>query len=118
MSIMNDILAFLESVFKDFSWKDIIDFFVMYYLIYRVLLLIKGTRAVQMLTGIGFVIIVALVSKIMQFSVMNWILDEFIISNIVLVFIILFQDDIRRALTRVGRNPFFSGLSSIEETQV
>ncbi|MBI2026437.1 MAG: TIGR00159 family protein [Deltaproteobacteria bacterium] len=114
---MTDIINLLSNIFRDFRWQDAIDFFIMFYLIYRILLLIKGTRAVQMLTGIGFIIIAALVSKKLELSVLNWVLDKFII-HIVLVFIILFQDDIRRALTHVGRNPFFSGLSSVEETQV
>ncbi|MBI2608867.1 MAG: TIGR00159 family protein [Deltaproteobacteria bacterium] len=108
---------FFSYFFRDFRWQDILDFIIMFYLAYRVLLLIKGTRAVQMLTGIGFIIIAFLLSAKLELHTLHWILNKFL-SPIVLIFIILFQDDIRRALSHVGKNPFFSKLSFIEETQI
>ncbi len=110
-------LNFINHFFRDFRWQDIIDFAIMFYLSYRILLLIKGTRAVQMLTGLGMIIVAFLVSSKLELHTLHWLLNKFL-SPIVLIFIILFQDDIRRALTHVGKNPFFSGLTAIEETQI
>ncbi|HEX4922602.1 MAG TPA: diadenylate cyclase CdaA, partial [Bdellovibrionales bacterium] len=50
-------------------------------------------------------------------STLNWLLEKFF-SQIFIILVILFQSEIRRALAHIGRNPFFSGVSAIEETQV
>ena len=110
-------LQFLEQFFREFRGPDVIDFIIMFYITYRILLLIRGTRAVQILTGLGIIFIAYLFSQRLELTTLNWVLTKFIF-HIVIIFIILFQDDIRRALTHVGKNPFFSGLTAIEETQV
>lgn len=107
MDISLPILQFIR-------WQDVIDFLVIYYLIYRTLLLIRGTRAIQILTGFGIVIIVFLLSKNVGFYTLHTLLRE-LLSPLVIIVIILFQDDIRRALAHVGKNPFFSGLKKIED---
>ncbi|GMV38893.1 MAG: TIGR00159 family protein [Myxococcales bacterium] len=87
-----------------------LDVIVVAWLIYRILLLIKGTRAVQMLIGITLVILVFFVSKTenLDLLTLNWILDKFIASFIVIL-VVIFQADIRRGLTQVGRNPILAG---------
>ena len=110
-------IQFLNQFFSEFKRADVIDFIIVFYATYRVLLIIHGTRAVQILTGLGIVFIAYFFSQQFGLTTLDWLLTKFI-QPIVIVFIILFQDDIRRALTHVGKNPFFSGLTAIEETQV
>ncbi len=107
----------LPPVFHHIRWQDVVDFIVIYYLIYRSLLLIKGTRALQILTGFGIVIIIFLLSKNFGFYTLYILLKE-LLSPLVIIVIILFQDDIRRALAHVGKNPFFSGVRKISDIHV
>ena len=101
-----------------FSWiKDIIDIMIVAYVIYRIILLIKGTRAAQMLIGFAIIMVAFIVSEKLELSTLHWILNNFL-SSIVLVIIILFQDDIRRALTQVGRSPYLSSVNPVEEHRV
>ena len=86
---------------------DILDIFIVAFIIYRIILLIKGTRAVQMLIGLLVVLGLYIVSFRVGFFTLHWILNNFL-ASMILVIIVIFQDDIRRALTRVGRNPFIT----------
>lgn len=102
----------------NFRWfLDLLDILLVAFIIYRIILLIKGTRAVQMLVGLAVLLIVYVASQVGGLYTLNWILDNFL-SSIILVIVILFQHDIRRALIHVGRNPFFADLSFREETRV
>jgi uncharacterized protein (TIGR00159 family) len=105
----------IKDYLSDMNLKEvgmmIIDIIIVYYLIYRTLLLIKGTRAIQTLIGILLVILLFFASQeeFLNLPTLNWLLDKFV-SSFILIIIILFQNDIRRALAVVGRNPiFFSG---------
>jgi uncharacterized protein (TIGR00159 family) len=103
---------------KNFRWfLDLLDILLVAFIIYRIILLIKGTRAVQMLVGLAVLLIIYVASQIGGLYTLNWILDNFL-SSIILVIVVLFQHDIRRALIHVGRNPFFADLSLPEETRV
>lgn len=85
--------------------------------VYRVLLLIRRTGAVQMLSGLGILAIAYLLSIWFELFTFNWLLEKFF-SNLFLIVVILFQGEIRRALAHIGSNPFFSGASSVHESQV
>lgn len=80
----------------------LIDISVVAYFIYRVLLLIRGTRAQQILVGLGLIAIGFFMSKLLGLRTLSWILDNFI-SSFLLIVIVVFQHDIRRGLSRVGR---------------
>ena len=80
---------------------SIVDLSVVYYLIYKILLLIRGTRAERMLIGLGKFFILYFIADYFDLVTVNWILGKFLGSVIILV-IILFQEDIRRALIKVG----------------
>ena len=103
---------------ENFRWVlDLLDIVLVAFIIYRIILLIKGTRALQMLIGLAVLLIVYVASQVGGLYTLNWILNNFL-SSIILVIVVIFQNDIRRALIHVGRNPFFADLSFREETQV
>ncbi|MBQ7249649.1 MAG: diadenylate cyclase CdaA [Deltaproteobacteria bacterium] len=104
-------------LFKNFRWLDGVDILCVAFLVYRVILLIKGTRAVQMLVGLFIIGFVYIGSRLLGLFTLQWILDGFL-SSLVLVVVILFQSDIRRALINVGKKPFFSDSSSREEGEI
>lgn len=89
---------------------DIIDFVAVYVVVYRATLLIRGTRAVQMLSGVMVLGIAYFLSIKFELFALNWILANFF-DYLIIILVILFQDDLRRALTRVGMNPF-GGMNS------
>ena len=96
---------------------NLLDIILVAVIIYETIILIKGTRTVQMLLGILLVVLLYLIAQYLGMPTITWLLDGFI-KYFVLILIILFQNDIRRALTEVGRNPFFTGVSRSEEKQV
>jgi diadenylate cyclase len=91
---------------SNFRLRDAIDIGIIAFFIYRIIDLIRGTRAVQMLIGLVVVFVAFLSSKYFDLYALNWILDNFL-GSILLVIVVIFQDDIRRALTQVGTRPFF-----------
>jgi len=97
---------FIEFASGKFSWRDAIDIALVTLAIYWLLLLIRGTRAVQILFGVLVLIVLSLASQFFQFATTRWILDTFM-GSAVLIIVVLFQHDIRRALARVGRFGLF-----------
>ncbi len=96
--------------------RDTIDIALVTLGVYWLLILIRGTRAVQILVGLLLLIGTSLVSQAFELTTVEWILDNFL-SSAVLIIIVLFQADIRRALARVGRGVFPS-VAKQEETQL
>ena len=97
----------MQEIVSNLRLWDILDILFVAFIIYRIILLIKGTRAVQMLIGLVVVLGLYIVSFRIGFYTLHWILNNFI-ASMILVIIVIFQDDIRRALMRVGRNPFMT----------
>lgn len=97
----------------------VVDFVIVYTLVYQILLLIRGTRAVQMLVGLLLIIFGYFVSQdeYLGLSTLHWLLDKFI-GSFILVIVVLFQNDIRRALSSFGRSSLFSSLSSGQGAQL
>jgi uncharacterized protein (TIGR00159 family) len=91
-----------------FFWIALFDILLVYYLVYRGLLLLKGTKAVRMLLGLLLIIAAYFMSKQFGLQTFSWLLDQFF-SSFILVVLIVFQEDLRRGLSRVGINPFQRG---------
>ncbi len=104
----------LEQLQGSFRTADLIDIGIVALLVYRLILLIKGTRAMQMLTGLGILGIGFFASIALEFTTTHWVLSYFF-DYLILIIIVLFQDDLRKALTHVGKNPFFASSSEAEE---
>jgi diadenylate cyclase len=107
---------FLTNLMNDSGgWVSVvIDFVIVFYLIYISLLLVRGTRTVPMALGLLLLIVVYLVSKAIGLVTTFMLLDQFM-SVVVIFTLIIFQDDIRRALVRVGK---FAWFSKAKETAV
>jgi len=94
-----------DSPFATATWVDLVDVLLLAWLVYRVLLLIQGTRAMQSLLGLGLLGVVYLASDLFGFTTLHWVLDNLFVY-VILVLLILFQDDLRRAFARVGGSLF------------
>jgi diadenylate cyclase len=95
---------------------DLIDMLLVWLVVYRILVLIKNTGTIQMLSGLGVLAIAYIVSIWFELFTFNWILEKFF-SNLFVIVVILFQAEIRRALAQIGSNPFFSDATGLQETQ-
>jgi diadenylate cyclase len=104
----------IRAALTHYRWfNDTVDIALVYYIIYRLLLIIKGTRAFQMLIGIGLMVVVFIASQAFEFYTLDWLIHSFW-SQIVLAVVILFQPEIRRTLARVGERHMFRSLSAVE----
>ena len=95
------------SVIPKPRWQDALDILIVAYMIYEIALLIRGTRAMQMVAGLGIIAVAFVGSQMLSLFTLNWILSNFL-GSIIVILVVLFQADIRRALTGVGARSFFS----------
>ncbi|RVU69890.1 MULTISPECIES: diadenylate cyclase CdaA [Lactobacillus] len=94
-----------------FTWNNFsiaLDVLIMWYLVYHLIMLIKGTKAVQLAKGLVFIFIVRVVAGLLQLHALTYIVDQ-IVSWSVVGIIIIFQPEIRRGLEHLGRMPIFNG---------
>ena len=96
--------------------RDTLDVLLVAVGIYWLLLLIRGTRAIQILVGLGALIGLRVAADFLELLTLAWLLDNFL-GPAVLIVVILFQADIRRGLGRLGRG-FFPSLSERQESQM
>jgi uncharacterized protein (TIGR00159 family) len=97
-------IEFIETLINS-RWLDIIDIIIVAVLIYQVLLIIRGTRAFQILLGLFLIFIAYQLSLLLGFYTLHWILNGFL-SSIVIIVIVLFQNEFRRALAKFGKTSF------------
>ena len=111
---MNWITGFFQR--PPVSWWDVLDILVLSILIYEVLKLIRGTRAVQMAAGAGILVALFYGSQWGHLETVNWLVRN-LVGYIVFAVIVLFQSDIRRALAHFGRAPFFRWFAKVEAAE-
>jgi diadenylate cyclase len=88
-------------------WQDILDILIVAYVIYRIALLIRGTRTMQMVVGLGIVAAAFVSSQMLGLFTLNWLLNNFL-GSLMVILVVIFQADIRRALTGVGARSLFT----------
>jgi diadenylate cyclase len=98
-------------------WQDAVDILIMAVLFYNLVVLLRGTRAVQMLAGLGFLMAVSFAAGRLGLHAVNWVLQNFL-GALVIVVVILFQPELRRALANVGRAPLLRLFDPIKEERV
>lgn len=99
---------------RQLRWQDVIDILLMSVILYRLLLIIKGTRAAHMLIGLGVLIFASLFSSYFELYTIDWLIQSFW-AYLVLAIIIIFQPEIRRALAQMGATQLFQTFTSAEE---
>lgn len=97
------------------AWWDLLDIALVSFLVYELLLLIRGTRAVQMALSGGFLIGLFFLSRWLQLETVNWVIRN-LATYVVFAIIVLFQSDIRRAMAHFGRAPIFRYFERVQST--
>jgi diadenylate cyclase len=106
--------------FADFTplkyLASIVDILLVWYVIYKLIMVIRGTKAVQLLKGIFVILLVRVVSEFLGLKTLSWMMEQAITWGF-LAIIIIFQPELRRALEQLGRGKFFSRSSVPEEEE-
>ncbi len=99
------------SVLQSFRLRDAVDILVVAVVLYRVFVMFKETRAVQMLLGLGGLMVASFLARYFELFSTSWLLENFW-SFWVLALIVLFQPELRRALTQLGQSRLFQGMTT------
>jgi len=107
-------------ILKEHRWVlDILDITLMSLILYRLFLIVKGTKAAQMMIGLVILLLASLASRYLELFTIDWLVQSFW-AQIVIAMIVLFQPEIRRALAHIGEARFLNfataeELKSLEE---
>ena len=80
---------------------NIVDILAVAYIFYRMILLVKGTRAVQIIVGMLILLLVTFVAQVLHFRTLSWLFEKFWYAAVVIV-VVVFQPEIRSALAQLG----------------
>jgi diadenylate cyclase len=97
--------------------RDIVDLLIVAYVVYRALLVLRGTRAVQMGIGLLLIFAVYIAAKWLALVTLLNLLST-LLSSIILIVVVVFQNDIRRGLMRVGSRASLGGFARAQESRV
>ncbi|WP_373191942.1 diadenylate cyclase CdaA [Enterococcus sp. RIT-PI-f] len=95
--------------FDIFSWSflvNVLDVIVVWYLVYKLIQLLRGTKAIQLFKGVGLFIVLRFLAGIVGLKTLSWLMDQ-VITYGVIAAIVIFQPEIRRGLEHLGRSSFF-----------
>jgi len=96
---------------------DVLDILLVAFIIYWVLLFIRGTRAVQMLLGLLILMGMYVVSKKAGMVTFQWLVGNFL-GNLFVVLVVVFHNEIRRGLARIGQWRLFGGQGNAPDPDV
>lgn len=107
---MNDVWITLQNMGWNLTHRlgllEIIDILLVAFIIYELLLLTRHTRGSAVLKGMFAMLVIALLSSLLGFTSLNWLLMA-ILQNGAIVLVILFQPEFRKALEKMGRSRLF-----------
>ncbi len=95
-------------------WQDVLDILIVAFIFHQLMAIIRGTRSVQMVVGLLVVGLVYFMASILDLVTLQWLLQTFL-SSLFLIIVIVFQQDIRKALTQVGKSPFQRSVDMAEK---
>ena len=105
---MNNFHFYISNLLTWNNFSVALDVLFIWYLVYRLIMLIRGTKAVQLAKGIVLIFIIRIIAGFLQLHALTYIVDQ-IVSWSVVGIIVIFQPEIRRGLEHLGRMPMFGG---------
>jgi diadenylate cyclase len=99
-------LDYLKAILK-FNLSSVIDILIVAFLMYRLMLLIKGTRAVQLIKGLAVLLVITAFASLFNLYTINWLLGK-AMTALVVALPVVFQPELRRALEKLGRGRFLN----------
>ena len=105
----------LEWVLDNITIRNVIDLTIVSYIFYKILTMVRQTRAIQLLKGLLVIFVLAFISNTGRLTTISWLLSQF--QTILIVALpIVFQPELRKALERLGQGGFFSSQLMDQET--
>ena len=114
---MGAILDYLGFLLDQFAWTDLVEILVVAWLVYRILLMYTGTRAFQVLLGFVFLVSVYVLAQAAGLRLIPYILSQ-VFTYGAFALIVIFQQEIRTALARLGRSRLFQLFARREQREV
>ncbi|HEX6372138.1 MAG TPA: hypothetical protein VF006_24690, partial [Longimicrobium sp.] len=99
------------------DWKDLVEILIVAAVIYRVLLVLAGTRAIQMLLGLFVVVAIYAGARVLDLSLVEYLLET-VFQFGVIAALVVFQPELRSALAQLGQNRLLRFFSRLEQTAV
>lgn len=109
-------MTYLAALLTWRNFINLIDILVIWFLIYELMVLVRGTRAVQLFKGIIIIIVVKLISWYIGLTTVSWVMDQ-IINWGVIAMMVIFQPEIRRGLEHLGRGTMFTRTKTENEEE-
>lgn len=103
----DELVKAITSGLTQFRIADAVDILIIAIFLYRLIVLTRETRAYQVLKGIGVLFVAAILSDALQLQAVSWLLNSVVASGII-VAVVLFQPELRRALEHIGRGEIFN----------
>src|SRR3989338_8106488 len=97
------------------SVKNIVEIAILWFVFYRMLIFFEGTRAFQVLKGLLYLMFAFLISQYFGLDTLNWLLTKFFGISII-AFLIIFQQELRQGLARLGQQHLFT--ITLEESEM
>lgn len=99
-------MSYVQQFATNLRWQDLLDIFLVSIVLYRLFLLIQGTRAVQLLRGVLLLLVAYLVSRWLQLNTITWLVQS-AATMIIVAIPVVFQPELRRALALLGQGELF-----------
>ena len=100
----SNLLSF--DIFSLSFFVNLLDVIVVWYLVYKLIQLVRGTKAIQLFKGVGLFIVLRFLAGIIGLKTLSWLMDQVIIYGVIAA-IVIFQPEIRRGLEHLGRSSLF-----------
>lgn len=97
-------LQVLWGVISNFSLSDVLDILIVAYLIYKVIQLVRGTKAATFIKGVLLVVVLRIFAGIFNLDAINWLMEEVVFQYGIMALLIVFQPELRKILERIGRS--------------
>jgi diadenylate cyclase len=115
--MLDGILTYVSERKLDGLLRDLLDVVIVYYACYRSLLVMRGTRAVQVGAGLAMLLALYVVARLLELVTVLTVMST-LLSSLLLIIVVVFQNDIRRALQRIGSQAIFARFARGPETRV
>lgn len=115
MQDFNRFFVNIMQALRQFGIRDIIDILIVTVIVYKLLMVTRGSRAIQVFKGIGVILVAAVVAEYLKLSSVQWLLSTLLQSGVIFV-LILFQPEIRKAVEGIGRGGVFMPSALKQET--
>jgi diadenylate cyclase len=102
------------------GWRilvDLIDIAIVAFVVYQLLLILRGRRAMQMLVALFIIVVIGFIARWLQFDALNWLMSG--LKGVwAIIFVVLFQDELRRLLSQVGQSRYLRPFFRMEEHEI